>query len=117
MRVLDERPAVDVADVRAPALGAEEVEAADALAEGERHRAGDLLLGGGQEHREADLLPVGRALDLAVDDGGLARLCGELWEVGGWVSFGRVWVPLEREQNINTININVNINKKSIIIT
>jgi hypothetical protein len=87
VRVLHERPAVDVADVGAPALGAKEVEAADALAEGERDRARDLLLGGGEEHREADLLAVGRALDLAVDDGRLARLCAG----GGWVG-GCGWV-------------------------
>src|SRR3569833_1851275 len=71
--VLDEASAVDVDDV-ALAAGAQEIEAAHALAERGRDLARDLLLLAAQLRHVANLLAVGVAAHDAVDDGRLARL-------------------------------------------
>ena len=72
-RVLHKRPAVDVAHVRA-AAGAQQVEAADRLPEGEDDLPRDFLLDPSEDQRVALLLAALVAQHLAVDDGALARL-------------------------------------------
>ena len=72
-RVLHKRPAVDVAHVRA-AAGAQQVEAADRLPEGEDDLSRDFLLDPSEDQRVALLLAALVAQHLAVDDGALARL-------------------------------------------
>ena len=71
--VLDEAPAVDVAHVRV-AIRAQQVEAAQSLAEGEHHRARDRLLRRREDDRIALLEPPHVAHDLAVDHRRLACL-------------------------------------------
>ena len=57
-----------------PALAPQQVETAHLLPERQRHLPGDLFFLWGQKHRKPELLPVGRARHLSVDDGGLAGL-------------------------------------------
>mmetsp|Transcript_16239 Transcript_16239/g.41399 ORF Transcript_16239/g.41399 Transcript_16239/m.41399 type:complete len:302 (+) Transcript_16239:1383-2288(+) len=73
VRVLDEAPAVDVAHVRLP-VGAQQVEAAYRLPEGDHHLACDHLLLRVENHGVALLLAAHVALHLAVHHGRLARL-------------------------------------------
>ena len=73
VRILDEGPAVDVADVRA-ALRSEQVEPAQRLAKGEDHLSRDLLLVVVEDERVAQLLAARVANHLTVHDRRLARL-------------------------------------------
>ena len=79
MRVLDEGPAVDIADVRLVlslrlVVRAKDVEAADGLPEGQHHLARDLLLLRVQDDGVAYFLATLVAHHAAVDDGALSCL-------------------------------------------